>query len=94
MVVCSCLEELHEYIEPNQLTSAFEGTLTYSHEEWIQQRLALEKFSNSTKEVSMALDNFTRILQLTEFPNDVEATQELLHSQVKMKRNNKIYNLV
>lgn len=34
------------------------------------------------QEVSSALDKFTQKLQETEFPNDVDATKQLLKSQV------------
>lgn len=37
--VCSCLEELHEFIDKSQLTSDLGGDLKYSHIEWIQQRI-------------------------------------------------------
>jgi hypothetical protein len=52
---------------------------------------ALEKFSCNTREVSAALDSFTQSLQDTEFPNDVDATQQLLNSQVIFKQCNLQY---
>lgn len=39
LVICSALNDLHEYIEQGQLTSDMGGTLIYSHHEWIQQRI-------------------------------------------------------
>ncbi|XP_069678460.1 guanine nucleotide exchange factor DBS [Periplaneta americana] len=81
VVVCNCVEELHENVEKSQLTADLGGEIPYCHQEWIQQRVALEKFSCNTQEVSAALDSFTQSLQDTEFPNDVDATQQLLNSQ-------------
>lgn len=81
VIVCNCVEDLHEYIDKGQLTPDLGGEINYNHEEWIQQRLALEKFSCNTQEVSDALDTFTQRLQDTEFPNDVNATQQLLKTQ-------------
>ncbi|XP_067010975.1 guanine nucleotide exchange factor DBS [Anabrus simplex] len=81
VVVCNCLEELHENVDKGQLTPELGGQITYCHQEWIQQRMALEKFSCNTQEVSAALDSFTQSLQDTEFPNDVDATQQLLKTQ-------------
>jgi hypothetical protein len=40
------------------------------------------------QEVSSALDSFTQSLQDVEFPNDVDATQQLLNSQVILKQCN------
>lgn len=79
LVVLSTAEELYEYIDPSQLTVDFGGIFLYEHEEWIKQRIALEKFSVNTKEVSKALDKFTQKISETEFLNDVDATQQLLN---------------
>jgi hypothetical protein len=38
------------------------------------------------QEVSAALDSFTQSLQDTEFPNDVDDTQQLLTTQVMFKQ--------
>ncbi|KAL9918245.1 guanine nucleotide exchange factor DBS isoform 12-T13 [Glossina fuscipes fuscipes] len=81
LVICSALNDLHEYIEQNQLTSDMGGTLIYSHHEWIQQRISLEKFSSLTHQVSAELDIFIQAIHDTEFPNSVEATQKLLDDQ-------------
>lgn len=43
---------------------------------------AVEKFSANTQEISASLRAFTQKLQETEFPNDVNSTDELLRSQV------------
>ncbi|KAF2903495.1 hypothetical protein ILUMI_02685 [Ignelater luminosus] len=84
VIILSSVEELHEYMDIDQLTSDLGGTLLYSHDEWIQQRIALEQFSNITQRVSHALDDFTKTINETEFPNNVEATQQLLNQQASI----------
>ncbi|XP_058976082.1 guanine nucleotide exchange factor DBS isoform X11 [Musca domestica] len=81
LVICSALSDLHEYIEQSQLTADMGGSLIYSHHEWIQQRISLEKFSSLTHQVSAELDIFIQAIHDTEFPNSVEATQKLLDDQ-------------
>ncbi|KAM7344260.1 guanine nucleotide exchange factor DBS isoform 6-T10 [Cochliomyia hominivorax] len=81
LVICSSLSDLHEYIVPSQLTADMGGTLIYSHHEWIQQRISLEKFSSLTHQVSAELDIFIQAIHDTEFPNSVDATQKLLDDQ-------------
>ncbi|XP_065368625.1 guanine nucleotide exchange factor DBS isoform X3 [Calliphora vicina] len=81
LVICSSLTDLHEYIIPSQLTADMGGSLIYSHHEWIQQRISLEKFSSLTHQVSAELDIFIQAIHDTEFPNSVEATQKLLDDQ-------------
>ncbi|XP_004525940.1 guanine nucleotide exchange factor DBS isoform X6 [Ceratitis capitata] len=81
LVICSALSDLHEYIDKSQLTVDMGGTLIYSHHEWIQQRISLEKFSSLTHQVSTELDIFIQTIHDTEFPNSVEATQRLIDVQ-------------
>ncbi|XP_037904772.1 guanine nucleotide exchange factor DBS isoform X5 [Hermetia illucens] len=81
LIVCASLDDLHEHIEKSQLTGDMGGTLIYSHHEWIQQRISLEKFSSLTHQVSTDLDAFIQVIHDTEFPNSVEATQKLIDEQ-------------
>lgn len=81
MIVLSTIEELHEYIDLNQITPDLGGSLQYSHEEWMQQRIELEKFSVVTQQVSNALDKFTKIIDEAELPNNVDSTQQILNRQ-------------
>ncbi|CAG9816753.1 unnamed protein product [Phaedon cochleariae] len=84
MIVLSTIEELHKHINIRQLTPDMGGTLPYNQEDWIQQRIQLETFSAITHQVSTALDEFTKDIEETELPNDVESTQQLLdkHSMI------------
>ncbi|XP_031336912.1 guanine nucleotide exchange factor DBS-like isoform X1 [Photinus pyralis] len=84
VIILSTLDELHEHVDINQLTSDLGGLLLYSHEEWIQQRIALEQFSLITQRVSHALDEFTKKINETEFPNNVDSTQQLLNQQTSI----------
>ncbi|KAL5288825.1 MCF2L family protein [Megaselia abdita] len=81
LVVCSSVEELHEHIDKSQLALDMGGSLTYSHHEWIQQRISLEKFSTLTHQVSTELDIFIQVIHDTEFPNSVESTEKLIIEQ-------------
>ncbi|XP_046672964.1 guanine nucleotide exchange factor DBS-like isoform X2 [Homalodisca vitripennis] len=63
VVVCSCVEDLHQYVDKTELTTDLDGTMPYSHSHWIQQRIALEQFSCQTRAVSLSLDDFTRRLR-------------------------------
>lgn len=78
MIVLSTTEELHKYVNLQQLTPDLGGSLAYDHEIWIQQRIELETFSAITQQVSNDLDEFTRRIEETEPPNDVDSTQLLL----------------
>ncbi|XP_053683186.1 guanine nucleotide exchange factor DBS isoform X2 [Sabethes cyaneus] len=81
VVVCSSLEDLHEYISRTQLTLDLGGELAYSHHDWIQQRISLEKFSGLTNMISCNLDAFMKSIHEMEFPNSVEATERLIDEQ-------------
>lgn len=41
VIVCSFVEELHEYVDNTELTVDLCGTLPYFHQHWIQQRMVM-----------------------------------------------------
>lgn len=82
MIFLSSVEELHEYIDIRQLTVDLGGTLPYFNDEWIKQRVGVDKFSLLTHEISNKLDSFTKNINETELPNSVPSTQELLNKQL------------
>lgn len=81
LVMCNNLEELHEYIDPGQLTEDLGGLIPYDHERWMEQRMAVEMFTGSLKEVTECVREATQRLRDTELPNDVGSTVELLRAQ-------------
>uniref|UniRef100_A0A182FIB3 CRAL-TRIO domain-containing protein n=1 Tax=Anopheles albimanus TaxID=7167 RepID=A0A182FIB3_ANOAL len=81
VIVCSTLEELYDHVCRSQLTVDMGGELVYSHHEWIQQRISLEKFSGLTNMISCNLDAFMKTIHEMEFPNSVEATEKLMLEQ-------------
>ncbi|XP_026497163.1 guanine nucleotide exchange factor DBS-like isoform X2 [Vanessa tameamea] len=81
VLVCSCVEELYEHFDRSQLTPDLGGELQYSHSEWIQQRIALEKFSTLMKEISSKLDDFMHEIVDCDMGNDPTQTKELLECQ-------------
>uniref|UniRef100_A0A1B6D890 DH domain-containing protein n=1 Tax=Clastoptera arizonana TaxID=38151 RepID=A0A1B6D890_9HEMI len=65
VIVCSSIEELHQYVDKKELTIDLDGNMPYCHQHWIQQRMALEQFSGQTKAVSASLDDFTKRLRVS-----------------------------
>ncbi|XP_041975646.1 guanine nucleotide exchange factor DBS-like isoform X3 [Aricia agestis] len=81
VVVCSAVEELYEHFDRSQLTPDLGGEMQYSHSEWIQQRIALEKFSTLMKDISVKLDNFMHEIVDCDMGNDPTQTKDLLNCQ-------------
>ncbi|XP_045491774.1 guanine nucleotide exchange factor DBS-like isoform X3 [Colias croceus] len=81
VLVCSTVDELYEHFDKSQLTPDLGGELQYSHSEWIQQRIALEKFSTLMKEISTKLDDFMHEIVDCDMGNDPTQTKELLDCQ-------------
>ncbi|XP_058066484.1 guanine nucleotide exchange factor DBS isoform X1 [Anopheles bellator] len=81
VIVCATLDELYEHVCRSQLTLELGGELSYSHHEWIQQRISLEKFSGLTNVISCNLDAFMKTIHEMEFPNSVDATEKLMLEQ-------------
>ncbi|KAK3083009.1 hypothetical protein FSP39_011505 [Pinctada imbricata] len=51
------IHRLYTYVDKNQLTGMFGGHLSYRHEEWLQNRLDLEKFIRETRAAMSHLDD-------------------------------------
>uniref|UniRef100_T1JN60 Guanine nucleotide exchange factor DBS n=1 Tax=Strigamia maritima TaxID=126957 RepID=T1JN60_STRMM len=81
VVICNCIEELHEHLDKNQLTRDLDGCIPYNHEEWIEQRIAVEKFFANMQDISQSLRLFIQRLQETELPNEAASTEKLLCNQ-------------
>ncbi|CAN7997827.1 unnamed protein product, partial [Ixodes pacificus] len=81
IVMCNTLEELHEYIDPGQLTEDLGGLIPYDHDRWMEQRMAVEMFTGSLKEMTESIREITQRLRDTELPNDVASTVALLRDQ-------------
>lgn len=79
ILMLNTVEELHDHVDADQLTDDLGGSLVYNHQEWIQHRAALEKFSANTNRIGETLRRLCRRLQETEFPNDVLQTETLIH---------------
>ncbi|XP_065216565.1 guanine nucleotide exchange factor DBS-like isoform X2 [Planococcus citri] len=74
VVVCDNVEELHQFIDKSELSSHLNGNLPYFHEDWIQQRIALEQFSLQMRSISQLLDDFTQFVRncSSELPDNID----------------------
>lgn len=39
VIVCNCIEDLHQYVDKKELTTDLDGNMPYCHQHWIQQRI-------------------------------------------------------
>ncbi|XP_077434420.1 proto-oncogene DBL isoform X2 [Vanacampus margaritifer] len=80
VVMLSSVTDLLKYIDENQLTSEFGGTLDYCHSDWIVLRTAIESFAVTVKDVAHVLQAFGTELAETATPGDGDAIHSLLES--------------
>ncbi|XP_061691197.1 proto-oncogene DBL isoform X2 [Syngnathoides biaculeatus] len=80
VVMLSSVTDLLKYINENQLTSEFGGTLDYCHSDWIVLRTAIESFAVTVKDVAHTLQAFGNELAESAVPRDGDAVQSLLES--------------
>ncbi|XP_071773213.1 proto-oncogene DBL [Centroberyx gerrardi] len=78
VVMLSSVTDLLRYIDENQLTSEFGGTLDYCHSDWIVLRTAIESFAVTVKDIAQMLQAFGTELAETELPDEGNAIQYLL----------------
>ncbi|KAJ7996348.1 hypothetical protein DPEC_G00236170 [Dallia pectoralis] len=86
VVMLSSVTDLLRYIEDNQLTSEFGGTLEYCHSDWIVLRTAIESFAVTVKEIAQMLQAFGTELAETELPDEADAIEFLLRSHTDKYR--------
>uniref|UniRef100_A0A3Q1IXC5 MCF.2 cell line derived transforming sequence a n=1 Tax=Anabas testudineus TaxID=64144 RepID=A0A3Q1IXC5_ANATE len=78
VVMLSSVTDLLRYIDENQLTSEFGGTLDYCHSDWIVLRTAIESFAVTVKDIAQMLQGFGTELAETELPDEGKAIEYLL----------------
>ncbi|KAM9385408.1 guanine nucleotide exchange factor DBS [Pholidichthys leucotaenia] len=78
IVMLNSLSDLHGYVEKDQLTQEFGGSLAYCHNQWIHHRTAIENFAVTVKTTAQMLQKFGTDLAEMELPNGVQNTKDLL----------------
>uniref|UniRef100_A0A6Q2X514 MCF.2 cell line derived transforming sequence a n=1 Tax=Esox lucius TaxID=8010 RepID=A0A6Q2X514_ESOLU len=78
VVMLSSVTDLLRYIDENQLTSEFGGTLDYCHSDWIVLRTAIEGFAVTVKDIAQMLQAFGTEVAETELPNEGTTIVQLL----------------
>ncbi|XP_053179359.1 proto-oncogene DBL [Scomber japonicus] len=86
VVMLSSVTDLLRYIDENQLTSEFGGTLDYCHSDWIVLRTAIESFAVTVKDIAQMLQAFGTELAETELPDEGKAIEHLLESHTDKYR--------
>ncbi|KAJ8351247.1 hypothetical protein SKAU_G00227230 [Synaphobranchus kaupii] len=86
VVMLSSVTDLLRYIDENQLTSEFGGTLEYCHSSWIVLRTAIESFAVTVKEIAQMLQAFGTELAETDLPEEGNAIEFLLMSHTDKYR--------
>ncbi|XP_061541390.1 proto-oncogene DBL isoform X1 [Phycodurus eques] len=86
VVMLSSVTDLLKYINENQLTSEFGGTLDYCHSDWIVLRTAIESFAVTVKDVAHMLQAFGTELAETVIPSEGDAIHSLLESHSEKYR--------
>uniref|UniRef100_A0AAQ5Y0Z7 MCF.2 cell line derived transforming sequence a n=1 Tax=Amphiprion ocellaris TaxID=80972 RepID=A0AAQ5Y0Z7_AMPOC len=90
VVMLSSVTDLLRYIDENQLTSEFGGTLDYCHSDWIVLRTAIESFAVTVKDIAQMLQGFGTELAETDLPDEVKAIEYLLDSHTDKYRKLKV----
>ncbi|XP_068596179.1 proto-oncogene DBL [Brachionichthys hirsutus] len=86
VVMLSSVTDLLRYIDENQLTSEFGGTLDYCHSDWIVLRTAIESFAVTVKDIAQMLQSFGTELAETELPDVGKNIEYLLESHTDKYR--------
>ncbi|XP_049267793.1 triple functional domain protein isoform X2 [Rhipicephalus sanguineus] len=80
------LEALSKSIDPSQLTTDLDGTLPYDHGQWLELRMALEKFLWKTSELLERLEMMKEDLVSTKFAEDVAGAKRMIEDHLNAKK--------
>ncbi|XP_064466147.1 triple functional domain protein-like isoform X2 [Ornithodoros turicata] len=79
-------EALSKYIDPSQLTPDLDGTLSYDHSQWLDLRMALEKFLWNTGDLLEQLERMKEDLVSNNFAEDVATAKRMIEDHVSAKK--------
>ncbi|XP_051527162.1 triple functional domain protein-like isoform X2 [Myxocyprinus asiaticus] len=80
------LEGLSKVVDPSQLTSDFEGSLDYNHEEWIEIRVAFEDFTGNARHLLARLEEMQETVTRKDFPQDLEGARRMIEEHAALKK--------
>uniref|UniRef100_A0A8C7Q5I6 Trio Rho guanine nucleotide exchange factor b n=1 Tax=Oncorhynchus mykiss TaxID=8022 RepID=A0A8C7Q5I6_ONCMY len=80
------LEGLTKVVDPSQLTSDFEGSLEYEHDEWIEVRVAFEDFAGDAARALARLEELQETLAQRDLPRDLECARRLMEEHASLKK--------
>ncbi|XP_017276467.1 triple functional domain protein isoform X7 [Kryptolebias marmoratus] len=80
------LEGLTKVVDPSQLTSDFDGSLDYNHEEWIEVRVAFEEFSGHATQMLTRLEEMQETVSRKDFPQDLEGARRMIEEHAALKK--------
>ncbi|XP_066539118.1 triple functional domain protein isoform X2 [Hoplias malabaricus] len=80
------LDGLSKMVDPSQLTTDFDGSLEYNHEEWIEVRLAFEEFTSNAARVLGRLEELQGIVSQRELPSDLDGARRSIEEHASLKK--------
>ncbi|XP_046887928.1 triple functional domain protein [Hypomesus transpacificus] len=80
------LEGLTKVVDPSQLTSDFDGSLEYNHDEWIEIRMAFEEFASEAARALARLEELQETLAQRDLPRDLEGARRLMEDHAALKK--------
>uniref|UniRef100_A0AAY4B2A7 MCF.2 cell line derived transforming sequence b n=1 Tax=Denticeps clupeoides TaxID=299321 RepID=A0AAY4B2A7_9TELE len=86
VIMLSSVTDLLRYIDENQLSSEYGGTLECCSSDWIVLRTAIESFAVTVKEIAQLLQTFGTELSETELPDEASGIEYLLRSHTDKYR--------
>ncbi|XP_050976665.1 proto-oncogene DBL isoform X2 [Labeo rohita] len=86
MVMLSSLTDLLRFIDENQLSTEFGGTLEECHSDWIVLQTAIESFAVTVKEIAQLLQTFGTELSEIELPDEASGIEYLLRAHTEKYR--------
>ncbi|CAF4119841.1 unnamed protein product [Rotaria magnacalcarata] len=85
LIICRSLSQLYEYVDVSQLSKDLGGLINFRLFEWIEQRVTIEKLTQSIHELNEILLAFIKEVNEVEFPNNVESIDAIVNQNLIQK---------
>ncbi|CAB4014328.1 guanine nucleotide exchange factor DBS-like isoform X1, partial [Paramuricea clavata] len=85
VVILNDVGSLYNYVDKTELTPCLGGTLNYDHQDWVQHRTAIDRFSETCRSIASRLVTLKQIFDKTDLSiSDNQETEHVLdvHGQM------------
>ncbi|XP_046852917.1 guanine nucleotide exchange factor DBS-like isoform X2 [Xenia sp. Carnegie-2017] len=84
VTILNDINALYEYVDKSQLTPCLGGSLKYNHQEWVENRIAIDRFRDSCDDIASRLVTLKQIFDKTNLSSNYQEMEFMLNTHGQM----------